>query len=107
LLISLPARGQPAPPAAPARAPDATVVPPQLRVEKSVTYPEGAHGDVTVPLVLVVGPDGRVRSAEPSADAPEPFASHAARAVLDFEFEPATRAGEPVAAKIRLELHFT
>jgi hypothetical protein len=85
---------------------DAPVVPPKLRVEKSVTYPEGAHGDVTVRLVLVIGPDGRVRSAEPSGDAPEPFASHAADAVLGFEYEPATRAGKPVAAKIRIELRF-
>lgn len=107
LLAPRPSSAQPQPVAAPERVPTPRVVPPKLRVEKSVTYPEGAHGDVTVTLVLVVGPDGHVRSAEPSGDDPEPFASHAAAAALGFEFEPATRAGEPVAAKIRLELRFT
>lgn len=109
LLLALPSKAQPQPaPAPPAVQPaDAPVYPPRLRVEKSVTYPEGARGDAAVTLVVVVGPDGRVRSAEPSPDAPEPFASHAAKAVLDFEFDPATRAGQPIAAKIRLELRFT
>jgi hypothetical protein len=107
LLVTWPLRAQPVPPA-PAREPaDAPVVPPKLRVEKSVTYPDGAHGDAIVTLVLVIGPDGRVRSAEPSAGSVEPFASHAAAAALDFEFEPATREGRPVAAKIRIELRFT
>jgi hypothetical protein len=107
LLVAPPLVAQPATTPAGARPPGtAPVVPPKLRVEKSVTYPDGARGDVTVTLVVVVGPDGRVRSAEPLGDAPEPFASHAANAVLDFEYEPATRAGAPVAAKIRLELHF-
>src|SRR5688572_33449689 len=35
---------------------------------------------------------------------PISFAGHAAAAALDFEFEPATRAGQPVASKIRIEL---
>jgi hypothetical protein len=107
-LLLTPLQAQPVSVPAPARGPaDALVVPPRLRVEKSVPYPEGAHGDAIVTLVLVIGPDGHVRSAEPSAAAEEPFASHAAAAALDFEFEPATRAGRPVAAKIRLELRFT
>jgi len=88
-----------------ARPPAETVTKPKLRGTADVPYPEGARGDARVVLTLEVRADGTVRSA--TADEPnEPFSSHASAAALDFVFEPATRGGRPVAAKIRLELRF-
>ncbi len=81
------------------------ITPPRLLGDAEVTYPEGAHGDAIVVLTLVVGPDGKVRSA--TANEPhEPFSSVAETEARAFEFEPARRAGVPVAAKIRLQVRF-
>lgn len=68
-------------------------------------YPEGGSGDAIVRLVVTVGVDGVVRSAvaeEPKA----PFSDAAIAAVREWRYEPATRGGVPVAAKIRVEIEF-
>jgi len=93
-------------PEASAPPPAQTVLPPKLRSAPDVPYPEGARGDARVVLTIEVRADGTVRSATP-AEPNEPFSSHASRAAQDFVFEPATRGGRPVAAKIRFELRFT
>ena len=94
-----PAVAQPAAAGAPA------VVPPRLDPAPVVAYPRGAEGDAGVTLLLTIGADGQVRSAEVEAGA-EPFASAAKEASASWRFEPATRAGRPVAAKIRFAVTF-
>lgn len=69
-------------------------------------YPEGAQGEATVTLVVVVGADGGVRSAKASAGA-SPFAEAAERAARTFRFAPAMRGGVAIAATIRLEIRFS
>ena len=81
------------------------VVPPTL-TSSDLPYPQGAHGNATVTLVMTVNADGTVRSARASSGE-EPFASAAAQAALFFRFEPATRRGTPVAAVVRIEATFT
>jgi hypothetical protein len=56
-------------------------------------------------LTLTIGPDGRVKEAIPVLPV-EPFSSAAAAAALGWRFEPATRNGAPVTAKIRFEVVF-
>ncbi|WP_104986966.1 TonB-dependent receptor domain-containing protein [Sorangium cellulosum] len=100
-----------APPDASAAPPDASAAPPDALVPPTplaplgAPYPDGAHGDATVRLVLTVNADGTVRSAV-AEHGPEPFASAAVAAATSFRFAPATRNGAPVAAKIRIEVHF-
>jgi TonB family protein len=94
-------RAEPGPPA-PASVP---VEPPKLLSDPDVPYPEGATGEATVMLMLVVGADGTVTSATPEG-APEPFASAAASAARAWRFEPALRNARPVPAKIRMVVTF-
>ncbi|MBX3223507.1 MAG: energy transducer TonB [Labilithrix sp.] len=101
---------QPAPgPAAPAPGPAAPagvpVAPPRLLSDPDVPYPDGATGDATVIVVLVVGEDGAVRSASPEG-ADEPFLSAAAAAARAWRFDPATRGGQPVASRVKLAITF-
>lgn len=100
LLAASAARAQPAP-----AQPAPRAVPPVMIGEPDVPYPEDATGEETVLLILVVGADGTVRSATPESGA-EPFASAAAKAAMSFRFEPATRDGQPVPAKIRMAIRF-
>jgi hypothetical protein len=58
-----------------------------------------------VVLTLTIGSDGSVRDAVPVL-AVEPFSSAAVAAARAWQFEPATRNGAPVAAKIRFEVTF-
>lgn len=93
-------------PTAPA-GPSATprVVPPKLLSDPSVLYPEGATGDATVILTLVVDALGNVTSAQPDV-VNEPFSSRAVERALTWRFEPATRDDKPVAARIRFQVVF-
>src|SRR5262249_47113573 len=81
------------------------VVPPRLKDPAQVPYPEGAHGDASVVLILTVDKDGTVRSVE-IASGDEPFASAAKQAAARLRFSPATREGKPVAARIRFPATF-
>ncbi|MEZ4225396.1 MAG: TonB family protein [Polyangiaceae bacterium] len=82
-----------------------SIVPPKLLDSTDVSYPEGAQGDARIVVTLVVGKDGKVREA--SADkALEPFATAALSAARSFRFEPATRDGVAIAAKIKIEIRF-
>jgi hypothetical protein len=91
-------------PATPAPA-QPELVPPVLRSSANVAYPEGAHGEALVVLSLIIGRDGGVQSAKASDDH-QPFALAAERAAMGWTFDPARRAGQPVAARIRFEVHF-
>jgi hypothetical protein len=103
------AQAQPSPsppPTPPPSLPGAGVlVPPFLISDSTVPYPAGATGDAIVMLTLVVTADGTVRSATPEVPN-EPFSSQVARAALRWRFQPATRDGRPVAARIRFESVF-
>jgi TonB family protein len=99
------ASAQPAPPPPPAAA-DVLVSPVPLSALRAA-YPEGASGDASVILVITVNADGSVRAARPADGAPEPFASAAVAASAGWRFEPATRNGKPVAAKVRAVITFT
>ncbi|XXY54612.1 TonB-dependent receptor [Sorangium sp. So ce269] len=96
-----------APPAEPSReaSPADGLVPPSPITPLAAGYPDGAHGDATVRLLLTVNADGTVRSAV-AEEGPEPFASAAVAAATSFRFAPATRSGAPVAARIRVEVRF-
>jgi outer membrane receptor protein involved in Fe transport len=86
------------------RGSEQVVTPPRV-LAAEVVYPAGAAGSATVLLELVVDRDGAVSEASLIAG-DEPFASAAVHAASGFRFEPALRAGEPVAARIRFELRF-
>lgn len=88
---------------APAAVP--AVVAPVLLTTPEVPYPEGATGDASVVLTVTVNSDGTVRTAIVGTP-DEPFSSVASAAALNWRFEPATRGGERVAAKIRIEVSF-
>jgi TonB-dependent receptor-like protein/TonB-like protein len=92
-------------PEPPAPAPPAPITAVRPKHVTEVPYPEGAHGDAKVVLVLAIGADGVVQSVTvQSGD--EPFASAARRAALEWTFEPATRAGAPIAVRAPYEVSF-
>lgn len=97
-----------APPAAPAPAvpdPVSPVTPPRVLSDTSVSYPEGATGDASVELELLIDRQGAVQGARARSGEP-PFAGAAERAALSWRFEPAQRGIEPVAARIRFRIEF-
>jgi hypothetical protein len=79
--------------------------PPKLISDPTLLYPEGAVGDATVVLTLLVDATGAVSTAVADRTH-EPFSSIAAERALSWRFEPATRNGQPVAARIRIEVVF-
>ncbi|XXX78365.1 TonB-dependent receptor [Sorangium sp. So ce134] len=83
-----------------------SVVPPRLLSAPEAPYPPGATGDASIVLLVTVDAKGSVREAAP-IEQHEPFSSAAVRAALAYRFEPATRNGVAVAAKIRMQVDFT
>jgi len=91
---------------APALAHD--VVQPKPKTQPAPAWPTGkpdAH-DVVVPVVIVVGTDGTVTSAEVEASVNPAFDQAAIDAAKTWTFEPAMRDGKPVASKIRSVVRF-
>ncbi len=84
----------------------APVVTKPRAVATDVSYPPGGSGDHEVELELTVGDDGRVEHAV-GVRGKEPFLTHAREAASGWRFEPATKDGEPIRAKIRFLLRFT
>lgn len=82
-----------------------TIVPPKATSDTTVTYPEGETGEHTITLTLTVAVDGTVSDVT-AAEEDEPFASRAVAAARLWTFDPATRDGKPVAAKIRVQVVF-
>jgi TonB family protein len=71
-----------------------------------VTYPTGARGEGSVVLFLTIGIDGYVKEAK-AVEGDAPFASAAETAARSWRFEPATRDGRAVSARIRFLIKFT
>ncbi|HEY6723567.1 MAG TPA: TonB family protein [Polyangiaceae bacterium] len=84
---------------------DATVVPPAVDGPAEVPYPAEATGDATVVLEVLVRVDGSVADVS-IVEGKQPFSEHARAAVLDWRFVPAQRAGEAVAARVRVHIDF-
>ncbi len=71
----------------------------------SAPYPRGATGDALVVLELEVAEDGTVVKAL-VREGTEPFAEIARRTTLGWRFEPATRNGIPVRARVLARVLF-
>lgn len=90
--------------------PAPSVVPPRILVAPATTFPEQAlaaglsEGAVT--LRVTVGVDGKVEEAEVVESAGNGFDEAAHAAALRYLFEPATRDGQPVAARVLLRIEF-
>ena len=87
-----------------AHADNPVIVAPRPR-DVSVVYPANAHGAAVVVLELVLRDDGTVVSVRVLAGA-EPFLSAAKSAAQGFTFEPATRDGRAIGARLRVEVPF-
>jgi TonB family protein len=95
------AQTQPRPPEPPA----IPVMPPRARTTTDVTYPPGASGDANVVLELLVSVEGNVEDVK-AVSGEEPFVSAAIAASRSWQFDPATRNGRPIAARIRFAVTF-
>jgi TonB family protein len=94
-----PPSSQPAPPAKPP-----VIVMPVARATP-LGYPEGANGEASVVLELTLSREGTVTDAK-AVEGDEPFASAAVTAARAWTFEPATRDGAPIPARIRFLVQF-
>lgn len=106
VLTAAHAQAQPAP-----AAPQPEIVPPRLKTDSPARYPEQALRDrvrdkVTVNLVLEIDATGAVKSATIPEPAGHGFDEAAASAASSLVFDPATRNGTPIAAKIRFSYAF-
>lgn len=96
--------GEPKPaadPAQPAQAP--VVTPPKLKKFVAAEYPPAALAQGwagSVELELVIGADGLVKEAKVLTPAGNGFDEPALKAALQFEFEPATKDGVAIGARI-------
>jgi TonB family protein len=102
---------RPAPQPAPAPTPTpALPKPPPVIVlpeplETPLDYPSGAQGEASVALELTLSAAGEVSKAV-ALEGDEPFAARAVEAASRWKFRPATRDGQPIAAKIRFLVRF-
>lgn len=81
------------------------LVPPKLVHAPDVPYPASATGDAEIVLELLIDETGAVAAVRvESGD--EPFAAQAAESARSFRFQPATRDGAPMKAKIRYKVTF-
>jgi hypothetical protein len=98
------AHAQDSAPTAAASSDPSSIVPPKP-VSTAVEYPGGGTGDATVVIELTVGTGGEIVEVG-DAVGPEPFAMATRHAAKSWRFEPATRDGRPVKARIRFEAKF-
>ena len=87
------------------------VVPPRLKTDSPASYPEQALKDhvrerVEVVLILDIDEKGQVRNAVVDGPVEHGFDAAALLAAKGLVFEPATRGGQPIAAKIRFKYAF-
>jgi periplasmic protein TonB len=83
--------------------------PPRLTYSPDPKYPKKAHkphNQDTVVLWLIVGSDGLPHDMKVERSLSAEFDEAAMDAVKKWKFEPATKDGEPVAAKINIEVVF-
>ena len=90
--------------AAPPSAPE-EITPPRPLAALHADYPRDAAGAVDVLLEITVAGDGHVEAAR-VVEGPVPFTDAALAASKGWRFEPALRAGQPVRARIRAQIHF-
>jgi TonB family protein len=86
------------------------VEPPKLLEHTEAPYPPSKlaeHVEADVALLVTVGVDGIVTDPEVAESGGPDFDRAALEAVRAWRFAPATRAGKPVRARIRLRLHFS
>ncbi len=83
-----------------------SIVMPKLLHAPVIPYPEGAHGDQSVILLLTLDAQGNVVQVDAEAG-DEPFRSVAKVAAVLFRFSPALRGSQALPSKIRFELNFT
>jgi len=89
----------------PARA--QTILPPAPLQPATAPWPGTPEDhDVTVPVVLTVGADGSVARVDVSESRGAGYDDAARQQALAWRFEPATRDGVPVAARVRAEVRF-
>jgi TonB family protein len=81
------------------------VAPPRPLQPLDVPYPPGAEGEAAVVLTLVVNADGTVRGAAAEGER-SVFSDAAEAAAKAWRFEPATREGKNVPARIRAKILF-
>lgn len=82
------------------------LTPPEVIARGEPEYPEGESGSATVIVEAIVSVDGSVEDAN-VVEGREPFGSAALAAVHRYRFKPATRAGRPVRARIRVAVAFS
>jgi TonB family protein len=82
-----------------------SVSPPKAQ-KAEVDYPPGGNGEADVLLDITVGADGSVTDVV-LVSGKDPFAAAALAAAWSWRFDPASRGGRPVAARIRYALRFT
>jgi TonB family protein len=101
-----PAESTPPPPTP---APHAPSPPPVIVMPTAIStpleYPAGAQGEASVALELTLTASGGVTQAL-AIEGDEPFAAAAVASAKAWQFEPATRDGKPIAAKIRFLVKF-
>ncbi len=84
--------------------PRAPVTPPEPLLTE-LLYPDGAHGESSVELLLTLNAEGNVMEVAVLVG-DEPFASQAAEAARGWKFRPAQREGRALASKIRFLARF-
>lgn len=94
----------PAPPARKVAPPPLPIVPPHA-IATPISYPEGEQGAHDVELELTISKEGRVLETRAASGDP-PFTIIAVAASKAWTFEPATRGGVAIGAKIRFAVHF-
>lgn len=87
------------------RAAPPDVVPPRRLDAALVPYPPNAKGDATVTVVVVVDAAGKVADVV-LREGSSPFAEAAVAAVSQWRFQPATKHGVPISARISAEVTF-
>src|SRR5258706_13489498 len=78
------------------------VVKPRLLDSVEASYPQGAHGNATVELAVLIGEDGRVSEIELRSGQP-PFDAAARAAVAKWTFAPAMRDNVPCKATVAIK----
>jgi len=91
-------------------APDPSVAAPRILVAPAPSFPEAALAEglteAAVTVRVTIGVDGRVQEATVLESAGHGFDERAQATALSYLFEPATRDGEPVAARVLIRIEF-
>ena len=84
------------------------MVPPHVRAQTAPEWPANvaADRDVDVIVVVTVAADGSVLDAHVDDSAGADYDHAAIEAVKHWEFDPATRNGQPIPARVRALVHF-